>query len=278
MAKKKNEEVQSEDNLLSISEMMNDESKPKKEKKSKSKLEIKDDLADIIKNDINSTFKKEGFTVAYFLDGTDSTPADVTDWISTGNDVLDMMISNRRNGGLPVGRLIEYNGLESTGKSLFCASSLVETQKKGGIPVFIDSESSISPDFMKALGINFEGNSKLIYVQLDTVEDAFATIDNIIRTVRENIGVNKIVTIVLDSLAGLSTKVEMEDDFDQAGYATQKAIIISKAMRKLTNMIAREKILFIFTNQLRQKLNIMFGDPWCLNPYTTKVKIRYKID
>lgn len=279
MAKKKNEDTQSsEDNLLSISDLMNDDPKRKKEKKLKSKNEIKDDLADIIKNDINSPFKKEGFTVAYFLDGTDNTPADITDWVSTGNDVLDMMISNRRGGGLPVGRLVEYNGLEGTGKTLFCASTLAETQKKGGIPVFIDSESSISPDFMRALGINFEGSNKLIYVQLDTVEDAFATIDNIIRTVRENTDINKIVTIVLDSLAGLSTKVEMEDDFDQAGYATQKAIIISKAMRKLTNMIAREKILFIFTNQLRTRLNVSFGDPYCVDPYSTKVKISYEIN
>lgn len=274
MAKKKTEE----DNLLSISDMMDEETTSKKKTKTKSKAEVKEDLADIIRNDINDTFKKEGFTVAYFLDGTDNTPADVKNWVSTGNDVLDMMISNRRNGGLPVGRLIEYNGLEGTGKTLFCASTLAETQKKGGLPVFIDSESSISPEFMKALGIKFDGDNKIVYVQLDTVEDAFATVDNIIRTVRENVEIDKIVTIVLDSLAGLSTKVEMEDDFDQAGYATQKAIIISKAMRKLTNMIARENILFIFTNQLRTKMNVMFGDPWCLNPYTTKVKIRYKID
>lgn len=280
MAKKK--EPTLDDNLLSIGDVV-DDTKPKKEKKvkTKSKTEIKDDLADIIKNDINKTFKDEGFTVAYFLDGTDDTPADVVGWVSTGNDVLDMMISNRRGGGLPVGRLIEYNGLEGTGKTLFCASSLAETQKIGGLPVFIDSESSISPDFMRALGIQFEGDNKLVYIQLDTVEDAFATVDNIIRTVRENAEVDKIVTIVLDSLAGLSTKVEMEDDFDQAGYATQKAIIISKAMRKLTNMIAREKILFIFTNQLRTKMNVQFGDPWTTSggkapAYHSSVRIRLK--
>ncbi len=250
--------------------------------KSKDKTTIKDDLAAIIKKDVNDIFQKaQGFTAAYFLDGTDENPANVTDWVSTGCDVMDMMISNRRNGGLPVGRIVEYNGLEGTGKTLACAAVLSSTQEKGGFPVFIDSESSISVEFMEALGIKISGENRIIYIQLDTVEDAFATVDNIIRVVRENSNKDKIVTIVLDSLAGLSTKVEMEDDFDQAGFATQKAIIISKAMRKLTNMIAREKVLFVFTNQLRTKLGVMFGDPYTTSggkapAFHSSVRVRLK--
>jgi RecA/RadA recombinase len=76
-------------------------------------------------------------------------------------------------------------------------------------------------------------------------------------------------------LAGASTKIEMDADYDKDGYATTKAILLSKAMRKITNLIAKEKICLVFTNQLRTKMNAMaFADPWCVNPYTTKIKIR----
>ena len=100
----------------------------------------------------------------------------------------------------------------------------------------------------------------MLYVHLETVEEIFDTIETIVAKIRES-DKDKLVTILVDSLAA-STKVEMDADFDKDGWATAKAIVISKAMRKITQLIARQRVCLIFTNQLRQKLGVMFGDPW----------------
>jgi recombination protein RecA len=172
--------------------------------------------------------------------------------------MMDVAISNRPYGGIPVGRITEITGLEQSGKSLLSAHILAETQKQGGVAVLIDTETAVSREFFDAIGVDV---SKLLYVSVDTVEDIFETIETIIEKVRTS-EKDKLVTIVVDSVAAASTKKEMESDYDKDGYATDKAIIISKAMRKITNVIGRQKIAVIFTNQLRQKLGVMFGDPW----------------
>jgi recombination protein RecA len=101
-----------------------------------------------------------------------------------------------------------------------------------------------------------------LYVSVDTVEGIFEACETIIEKVRTG-DKNRLVTIVVDSVAAASTKKELEADYDKDGYATDKAIIISKAMRKITNMIGRQSICLVFTNQLRQKMNAMaFSDPW----------------
>jgi recombination protein RecA len=105
--------------------------------------------------------------------------------------------------------------------------------------------------------------NKLVYVHLSTVEDIFDAITNIIEKVRTGKEKDKLVTIIVDSVAAASTKKEMEADFGKDGYATDKAIIISKAMRKITGLLGRERIALVFTNQLRQKMNApAFSDPW----------------
>ena len=101
----------------------------------------------------------------------------------------------------------------------------------------------------------------MLYLHLETVEDIFQAIEEIVAKVRES-DKDRLVTIVVDSVAAATTKVEQADDFDQTGCATQKAIILSKAMRKITQMIGRQRICLIFTNQLRVKLGAMFGDPY----------------
>ena len=125
--------------------------------------------------------------------------------------------------------------------------------------MLIDTETAVSREFFDAIGVDV---SKLLYITADTVEDIFETIDTIIEQVRKG-DKDKLVTIVVDSVAAASTKRELEADYDKDGYATDKAIIISKAMRKITNVIGRQKITLVFTNQLRQKMNAMaFSDPW----------------
>ena len=214
------------------------------------------DLAGILAESLNKKSKDQ--QVAYFLD-TDDVPTNVEGWIGTGSDMLDIAIGNRANSGFPVGRIVEITGLEQSGKSLLSAHSLANTQAKGGVAVLIDTETAVSREFMEAIGVD---TSKLLYVSADSVEQIFEYIETIIEKVRAN-NKDKFVTIVVDSVAAASTEKELDADYGKDGYATDKAIIISKAMRKITNMIAREKITLIFTNQLRQKLNAMaFSDPW----------------
>ena len=216
-----------------------------------------EDLASILADSLNKQ-NKDG-KIAYFLDDDSAdAPTNVKDWLSTGNAMLDVAISNRPYGGLPVGRISEITGLEQSGKSLLSAHLLAETQKKGGVAVLIDTETAVSREFLEAIGVDI---SKLLYVSVDTVEGIFEACETIIEKVRTG-DKDRLVTIVVDSVAAASSKKEMEADYDKDGYATDKAIIISKAMRKITNMIGRQSIALVFTNQLRQKMNAMFGDPW----------------
>ena len=218
----------------------------------------RDELAQVIADSLNKLYK-DG-QVAYFLDGEEETPTDLTDFISTGNTMLDIAISNRPHGGIAAGRITELTGLEASGKSLVGASLIATTQKRGGVAVLIDTETAVNPDFFKAVGIDM---NKLVYVHLSTVEDIFDAITNIIEKVRAGKDKDKLVTIIVDSVAAASTKKEMEADFGKDGYATDKAIIISKAMRKITGLLGRERIALVFTNQLRQKMNApAFSDPW----------------
>lgn len=217
-----------------------------------------EDLATILADSLNKS-NKDG-RIAYFLndDSTDA-PTNVKDWLSTGNALLDVAISNRPYGGLPVGRIAEITGLEQSGKSLLSAHLLAETQKKGGVAVLIDTETAVNREFLEAIGVNI---SKLLYVSVDTVEAIFEACETIIEKIRTS-DKNRLVTIVVDSVAAASTQKELEADYGKDGYATDKAIIISKAMRKITNMIGRQSICLVFTNQLRQKMNAMaFSDPW----------------
>jgi len=220
------------------------------------KREDRDKLAQVLADSLNKKFKD--FKVAHFLDGADETPTDLTEWISTGSSMLDIAIANRPNGGIPVGRITEITGMEASGKSLVAAQILANTQKKGGLAVFIDTENAVNEEFLECLGIN---TKELLYIQLETVEDIFEVIENIISKVRES-DKDRLVTIVVDSVAAATTRVEQEADYSKDGWSTGKAIVISKAMRKCTNMIGRQRIALIFTNQLRQKLGVMFGDPW----------------
>jgi recombination protein RecA len=238
-------------------------------------MSVRDELANVLADSLNKQFKD--MKVAYFLDGSDTTPTDIKEFISTGSTMLDLAIANKPDGGIAVGRITEINGLESSGKSLIGAHILAETQKKGGVAVYIDTENAVSEEFLKVLGID---TSQLLYLQLQTVEEIFQAIEEIVLKVREA-EKDRLVTILVDSLAAASTQVEIDADFEKDGWATSKAIIISKAMRKITQLIGRQRIALVFTNQLRQKLGVMFGDPWTTSggkalPFHASTRIRLK--
>ena len=242
----------------------------------KSKSDLSDELGGVIAETINKQFKAQSIKTAYFLEGDSDAPTIIKEWVGTGSTMLDLAISNRKYGGFPVGRVSEITGLEQSGKSLLAAHALLNTQKKGGLAVYIDTENAIATEYLSAIGLNLKD---MLYIPLETVEDIFETIDVITDKVRSS-DKNRLVTIVVDSIAGASTKTEMAADFDKDGYATAKALIISKALRKITNLIGRERICLIITNQLRQKLNApAFSDPWttpgCKSiPFHASVRIR----
>ena len=245
--------------------------------KGKSKIELSDSLANSLAESINKQFKGQSLKTAFFLDGDDDSPSNVKDWISTGSDMLDLAISNRPEGGFPVGRITEITGLEASGKSLLASHALAETQKKGGLAVYIDTEAATSSEFLTAIGVDLK---TMLYVPLETIEEIFETIETIVEQVRKS-EKERLVTIVVDSVMGASTKIEMDSEYDKDGYATSKSIILSKAMRKVTNWIARENICLIFTNQLRTKLGVTFGDSWTTAggkaiPFHASVRLRLK--
>lgn len=214
------------------------------------KGELIDDLTDVLNK------KYKGEKIAYNLESDEDSPANVPEWISTGSTTLDLAISNRVGGGYPVGRIIEITGWEQSGKSLLAAHAMVSTQQKGGIAVYIDTENSVSKEFWKAIGVDVD---KVLYVPVDTIERVFEVMETIISKVRAS-DKNKLVTIIVDSVAASTTEVEQDSDFSKDGWSTTKAIVMSKSMRKITGMIGRERVCCIFTNQLREKLGVMFGD------------------
>ena len=218
----------------------------------------KDALAKTLAEGLNQQFKD--FKAAHFLDGSSVAPTEVVDWISTGDDILDLRISNIPHGGIPVGKVSEIMGLEASGKSLLLSHLIAETQKKGGVAVLIDAESSAQPPFLTAIGVD---TSSMLYVQLECIEDIWEAVENIIMKVREK-NQDRLVFIGIDSIAGTTTKKELEGDYDKEGWATDKALIMSKAMRKITGLIAKQRIALVCTNQYRDKLGAMFG-----NKYTT---------
>lgn len=236
----------------------------------------RDDLADLLAKELNKG-NKDGGKVAYYLDEKDD-PSTVTDWVSTGSTMLDLIISNRPYGGLPVGRITTLTGLEGTGKSLICAHLVAETQRKGGQAVYIDTEAAAAPEFWTALGVDLK---KMLYIPEDTIEGAFQHVEDIIGIVRKSDS-DRLCTIIVDSIAGASTKMELEANYERKGFATGKALIVSEAMRKLTNLVAKRRILLVFTNQLRQNLQAMaFGDKWIepcgkATSFHSSVKLRFE--
>ena len=216
----------------------------------------RDELATQLADSLNKKFKD--FKAAHFLNGQEETPTDLTEWVSTGSTLLDLAISNRPNGGFPVGRIVELQGMEASGKSLIMAHVLANTQKKGGLAVYIDTENALSEEFLRAIGVDV---TNMLYVPLETIEDIFEAVENIIETIRKS-SKDRLVTIVVDSVSAATTKVEQDADYEKDGWATTKAILMSKAMRKITNIIAKQRVLFLCASQLREKMGVMFGDKY----------------
>mgnify|MGYP001251476000 CR=1 FL=1 len=169
------------------------------------------------------------------------------DTLSTGSLAVDLALGV---GGLPKGRIIEIYGPESSGKTTFCLSVIAEAQKKGGLAAFIDVEHALDPKYARIAGVNLDD---LLVSQPDSGEDALNIMETLIRS-------NSIDVIVLDSVAALTTKAELDGQMGDATVGAQ-ARLMSQAMRRLTAVVNKTKCVCIFTNQIREKIGVMFGNP-----------------
>jgi len=228
----------------------------RKKKTVKSNTEdISVDLDDFASDLIKSLNKEQGNRVAYNLSSGES-PTHVKRWISTGSRLLDYICSNRSNGGLPEGRIVEIFGPPSIGKSHIAAQIAASTQRMGGIAVLIDTENATSPENLALLGVDV--SKRFVYVDEHCTENVFSIAES---TILKAKAMNKDVpvTIIWDSVAATSPKAELDGDYDQNSIALN-ARTISKGMRKITGIIGQTNTLFVCLNQIRTNVAVMYGD------------------
>ncbi|MEI6494896.1 MAG: recombinase RecA [bacterium] len=167
--------------------------------------------------------------------------------IPTGSISLDLALGI---GGVPRGRIIEIYGPESSGKTTLALHIVAQAQKKGGICAFIDAEHALDPEYSKKLGVKIDD---LLLSQPDYGEQALEIAESLIRS-------GKIDVIVIDSVAALTPKDEIEGDVGEHHIGKQ-ARLMSQALRKMTAIVARSKTVVIFINQIRMQIGVMFGNP-----------------
>lgn len=153
-------------------------------------------------------------------------------------------------GGIPKGRIIEIFGPEASGKTTVCLSLIAETQKAGGVAAFVDAEHALDPEWAKLLGVKLED---LLVSQPDTGEQALEITEALIRS-------GGVDLLVIDSVAALVPRAEIEGEMGDSQMGLQ-ARLMSQALRKLTGVVSKSKATIVFTNQLRLKIGIMFGNP-----------------
>jgi len=218
---------------------------------------VKKGEANDFTNDLIKSLNKEhGSRVAYNL-AYDESPTHVKRWISTGSKQLDYIIANRKDGGLPEGRIIEIFGPPSIGKSHIAIQIARTTQQMGGIVVYIDTENATSVENLGLLGVDI--TKRFVYVDTHCTEEVLSIAE---ATILKAKAMDKDVpiTIVWDSVAASSPKAELIGDYDKESIGLQ-ARAISKGMRKITGVIANQNVLFVILNQIRTKIGVMYGDP-----------------
>lgn len=166
--------------------------------------------------------------------------------IPTGSLSLDLALG----GGIPVGRIVEIYGPESSGKTTLALHVLAEVQKKGGMAAFVDAEHALDPEYAKKIGVNLDD---LLVSQPDTGEQALEITETLVRS-------NAVDVIIVDSVAALVPRNEIEGNMGDAQMGLQ-ARLMSQALRKLTGVISKSHTTVIFINQLRMKIGVMFGNP-----------------
>jgi recombination protein RecA len=229
---------------------------PKKKGKDDVAEQAPDNTDKMVQDLIKDLNREHQTRVAWNL-GTDLSPTHVKRWISTGCLQLDYAVANKRDGGLPEGRIIEIYGPPSIGKSHIAAQICRSCQKMGGIAVYIDTENAVNPENLTALGVDV--TKRFIYVETGCVEDTFQVMESIINKVKAN-GKDMPVVIIWDSVAATPAKAELEADYDKDSIGLQ-ARQLSKGFRKVTQLIGNQNVTLVCLNQIRTKIGVMYGDP-----------------
>src|SRR5947209_3581966 len=193
-----------------------------------------------------STIEKQFGKGAIMRLGTDEKPPAI-DVVPTGSLALDIALGA---GGLPRGRVVEIYGPESSGKTTLTLHVIAEAQKRGGICAFIDAEHALDVTYARKLGVQTED---MLVSQPDCGEQALEIADMLVRS-------NAIDVIVVDSVAALVPKAEIEGEMGDAHVGLQ-ARLMSQALRKLTGTISKSNTMVVFINQIRMKIGVMFGNP-----------------
>jgi recombination protein RecA len=217
------------------------------------------DVADSIVSDIISSMnKQEGGKVAFRLDDPNN-PSNIKSFISTGIKGLDYAISNRKNGGIPMGRITNFFGREGSGKSLLAIKAAAQCQKDGGIVVYFDSESALDQEFPEHLGLK---RQQTVVVTDLTIEKVFDRMELLINKFRENPKTkDKKLLIIWDSIAGTVSQKEQEIEMaDITKMMAVRARLIGAGLRKIGQKIARENIALIVLNQLSIDITVSYGD------------------
>jgi recombination protein RecA len=212
------------------------------------------DSSDISADLIADLNKEFGTRVAYNLSHCDS-PTHIKRWISTGSVLLDYIVSNRREGGFPEGRIVEISGMPSTGKSHIAFQTARTVQELGGYVIYIDSENATPVEKLASMGINT--SKRFIYLDAHMTEDVFKIMEMALQKTREK---DAPVLIVWDSVAATSPKEELEGEYDQQLMGVQ-ARVIAKGMRKIVGIIGQSRALVLCLNQIKMKIGVSFGDP-----------------
>ncbi len=203
-----------------------------------------DDRARAVESAILAIEKQFGRGAIMRLGSAEKLQVDV---IPTGSIALDLALGV---GGVPRGRMTEVFGPEASGKTTLCQHIIAESQRRGGVAAFIDVEHALDPGYARACGVNVD---ELLVSQPDTGEQALEITETLIRS-------GGVDCVVLDSVAALVPRAEIEGEMGDSFVGIQ-ARLMSQALRKLTGAVSRSNTALVFTNQLREKIGVMFGNP-----------------
>lgn len=240
MQKKQKAKKLTEEEEMALEDLEIENAKASKKKAVPTKDSVQDTIADTIA-EIKSRFGDESIMKL------GEKPKVDFDVVPTGSIGLDAALGV---GGLPRGRIIEIFGPESSGKTTLALHVIAEAQKKNGVCAFIDAEHAMDPDYAARLGVNI---NNLLISQPDAGEQALEITESLVRS-------GKIDVIVIDSVAALTPKDEIEGDMG-AQHVGKQARLMSQALRKLTAIVAKSKTIVIFINQIRMQIGVMFGNP-----------------
>ena len=217
-------------------------------------------MAKSSKDILNMINKKVGRTIAFT--GDQENPADIKDWISTGGRWLDSIICRGQLAGIPVGRVTEIAGLESSGKSYMAGLIAHQAQAKDIKVLYFDSEATMTTDFLEKLGCEMEGNNQIIVIQPEDIEMVLETIELCMSNDPDSR-----FLFILDSLAATPCRADLEKDFNPQSSMAQKPRVLSLGMQKLMTSLSRTQSTLLVLNQLKTNINVsnpmmMLSQPW----------------